>query len=100
MANRVQAKGSPIEPSLFHFSLIKLLVTKQLEKKEQSWQEFFIPSGWMTEPSDNQANKKNTPLVAIKESSPIRASSIKNPLNKRKLVDKRSAKKLHFSPKV
>lgn len=34
MANIVQAKGSQIEPSLFHFSFILPLVIKELVKKE------------------------------------------------------------------
>lgn len=37
MADKVQAKGSQNEPSLFHFSLIKLSVKKELEKRDQSW---------------------------------------------------------------
>jgi len=37
MDDRVQEKGNHIKESLFHFSLTKLLVIKELEKKEKSW---------------------------------------------------------------
>lgn len=50
--------------------------------------------------SGNQRNKIDTPSVAIKETSPKAVGSIKNPLIKKKLVGKRSAKKLHFPPEV
>lgn len=66
MVDRVQAKGSLIEPSLFHFSFTKLLLIKELDKKEQSWQEFLISSGWITQPYDSQRTKKNTLSVAVK----------------------------------
>lgn len=84
MVHRVHAKGSPIEPSLLHLSLIKLLVVTELQKKE----------------FDNQWTKKNTPLVTFKEASPATANLVKNPLTKRKLVHKTSAKRMHLSPKV
>lgn len=67
MADKVQAKGSQIEPSLFHFSLIKMMVIKELDKREQSWQDFLISLGWMEQSSDSQNSKRDTPLVAIKE---------------------------------
>lgn len=100
VTDRVQAKESPIEPSLFHFSLIKLLVVKEFEKKEQSWRDFLASSGWIAQSSNSQRTKKDTPSVVIKEASPIAASLVKNPLTKNKSVVKRSAKKLHFSLEV
>jgi len=75
-------------------------VIKELGKREKSWQDFFISSGWMTQSSDIQRSKRDTPSVAIKVASSIAASFVKKPLVKNKSVDKRSAKKIHFSPEV
>lgn len=37
MANKVQGKQSQVEPNLSHFSLTKLLVLEELNKRKQSW---------------------------------------------------------------
>lgn len=51
----------------------------------------------MAQSFDNQKSKRDTPSIAIKEASSAAVGSVKKPLIKDKSVDKRSAKKLHFS---
>ena len=53
MVNRVQTKGNHIEASLFHFSLTKLLLIKDLKKKKFSWRDFLVSSGWVAQYSNN-----------------------------------------------
>lgn len=61
---------------------------KELERKEQSWQDYLISSGWATQSSNNKKTKKYTPSVVIKEASLAIARLVKNPLNKSKLFDR------------
>ena len=42
MADKVQAKSKQVEPSLFHFSLIKLLVLKELKKTNREQRFFYL----------------------------------------------------------
>ncbi len=88
MFDKVQEMGNNIEPSLFHFSLIKLLVLKELDKREHSWQEFLISSGWVAQSSGSLKSKRDTPSVATKEVSSTVVGSVKWPLIKEKLVNK------------
>lgn len=100
MVDQVQTKGIQVEASLFHFSLTKLLVMKDLEKKENSWQKFLVSSGWVAQYSNSQKTKKVTHSVVIKEASSTVATSVNKNLTKIKLVGKKSSKKLQFSPEV
>jgi hypothetical protein len=43
MSDRVQVRKDQGEPSLFHFSLIKLFVSEELRKRNQDW-EYFLSS--------------------------------------------------------
>jgi hypothetical protein len=40
MENKVQVTRDQGEPSLFHFSLIKLLVLEDLRKRNRDWEDF------------------------------------------------------------
>jgi hypothetical protein len=44
MVDKVQVCKDPEEPSLFHFSLIKLLVLEELRKMKQDWEVFVASS--------------------------------------------------------
>jgi len=44
MAYKVQGNKFHVEPSIFHFSLNKLLVVEELRKSNQSWQAFIDSS--------------------------------------------------------
>jgi len=60
----------------------------------------LVSLGWATQYSNYQKTKKDTPPILIKEGSPVETNSVKKPLTKRKLVDNKIAKKLHFSLEV
>lgn len=45
MVERVQPKGDKHLPSLFHFSLIKLLTLYEINKRKMSWDSFFSTLG-------------------------------------------------------
>jgi hypothetical protein len=46
MADKVQAKSKQVEPNQFHFSLIKLLVLKELKKTNRECSSFFPTLGF------------------------------------------------------
>jgi hypothetical protein len=41
MANKVQAKTDQLKSSLFHFSLVNLLVVEELRKMNRDWDSFL-----------------------------------------------------------
>jgi hypothetical protein len=51
MADRVQAKSKDMESSLFHSGLIRMLVSKELGKKEISWENFLVSSHFKLDPT-------------------------------------------------
>jgi len=42
MAKGVQSKGKKLKTSLYHHSLIKILIVAELSKRKKSWEEFLI----------------------------------------------------------
>jgi hypothetical protein len=44
MSDRVQAKSKDVDSSLFHSGLIRMLVSEELGKKENSWENFVVTS--------------------------------------------------------
>jgi len=50
--------------------------------------------------SSSQKSKRDTPSIATKEASFVIVGLMKKPSNEEKSVDKRSAKKFHFSPEL
>jgi hypothetical protein len=64
MSDRVQEKTNQIEPSLFHFSLIKLLVLEELRKHNKEWDSFLVSAGIATDIFGNPQDKEDTPSSA------------------------------------
>jgi hypothetical protein len=44
ISDRVQSKSKDVDSSLFHSGLIRMLVSKELGKKEISWERFVVTS--------------------------------------------------------
>ena len=44
MSERVQSKSKAVDTSIFHSGLIRMLVYEELDKKDISWEHFFIAS--------------------------------------------------------
>jgi hypothetical protein len=63
MANNVQAKADQPESSLFHFSLVKLLVVEELGKLNRDWGSFLTSTNISLDP------KGDTPLSVEKSTS-------------------------------
>ena len=56
MADRVQARANQLKSSLFHFSLVKLLIVEELIKLNKEWDYFLYLDNIPLEP------KTDTPL--------------------------------------
>jgi hypothetical protein len=50
MDDKVQDKSKQVDPSLFHFSLIKLLVLEEINKKNREWSDFFLHQDFVKKP--------------------------------------------------
>jgi hypothetical protein len=57
MADRVQTRTKQIEVSLFHFSLIKLLVLEELKKTNTEWESFLASTSFPSEITTPQTKK-------------------------------------------
>jgi hypothetical protein len=66
MDDKVQAKSNQVEPSLFHFSLIKLLVLKELKKEKREWIFFLAASRFCFETINSPPSKGSTPSTSTK----------------------------------
>jgi hypothetical protein len=69
MVDKVQAKSKQVEPSLFHFSLIKLLVLEELKKTNREWSYFLSTSGFCVETTSSPPSKGSTPSTSAKATS-------------------------------
>jgi hypothetical protein len=69
MVDKVQAKSKQVEPSLFHFSLIKLLVLEELKKTNGEWSSFLSTSGFCAETISSPPSKGSTPSTNDKATS-------------------------------
>jgi hypothetical protein len=69
MADKVQAKSKQVESSLFHFSLIKLLVLEELRKTNGEWSYFFSKSGFCAKTTSSPPSNGITPSTNNKEDS-------------------------------
>jgi hypothetical protein len=69
MVDKVQEKSNQVEPSLFHFSLIKLLVLEEIKKKKREWSYFFSTLGFCAETTSSPPSKGSAPYTSAKASS-------------------------------
>jgi hypothetical protein len=60
MFDKVQAKPTASSPTLFHSSLIKLLVLEELSKTSKTWESFLTSNNYeVISPSPKKAYSKN-----------------------------------------
>jgi hypothetical protein len=92
MADKVQARADQLKSSLFHFSLVKLLVIEELRKMNMDWDSFLASTNIPLDP------KGDTPLSA--EKLPLRAQVEKEKvLQSREKERKRRLRVLHQANK-
>jgi hypothetical protein len=65
MSDRVQAKDDQVKTSLFHFSLVKLLVLEELKKLNKDWDSFLASTRIYLDPKGDTplSDEKTSPLV-------------------------------------
>jgi hypothetical protein len=63
MADKVQARADQLKSSLFHFSLVNLLVVEEIRKINRDWDSFLTSTNISLDP------KGDTPLFAEKLTS-------------------------------
>lgn len=100
MADKVQGKQSQVEPGPFHFSLTKLLVLEELNKRNQSLPSFVDSSNLVVDLPTSSLTKKETPSAVAKDIQSPTESSMKRPSATVQSTGKKKGKKLQFSPKV
>jgi hypothetical protein len=86
MADRVQARADQLKSSMFHFSLVKLLIVEELRKLNREWDSFLSSANIPLEP------KRDTPL-SVERVSP--SSSGKKGES---VAEKRKGKEVEGSP--
>jgi len=69
--DKLQAKSKQVEPSLFHFSLIKLLLLEELKKENGEWSSFLSTSGFCAETMNSPPYKGSNPSTNDKATSSI-----------------------------
>lgn len=76
MADKVEGKESQLEPCLFHFSLVKLLVLEELRKIDISWQTFVDSSKLVDDFPTSPLIKRETPSLVVNEIKSPAGSSV------------------------
>lgn len=100
MAGKVNGKQSQVEPSIFHFSLTKLSVLEELNRRNQSWQSFIDSSKLAVDLPTSSLSNKETPSSVERDIQLLIGSSMKRPSIVVDPLKKKKGKKLHFSPEV
>jgi hypothetical protein len=62
MSDRIQAKSKDVDSILFHYGLIRMLVSEELGKKEISWEHFVVTSHFKLDLASNPQSQKACPL--------------------------------------
>jgi hypothetical protein len=79
MSDRVQSKSKVVDTSIFHFGLIRMLVSEELGKKYISWEHFVISSHF-------KVDIVTTPQSQIKIPSPSTSATKAGTSKKRKNI--------------
>jgi hypothetical protein len=77
MADRVQVRNDQGKPSLFHFSLIKLLVLEELRKRNRDWETFASTSKITVDSFSSPHRMRDTPSFVAKTITFVPESSVK-----------------------
>jgi hypothetical protein len=62
MSDRIQPKSKDVDTSLFHSGLIRMPVSKELGKKEISWENFFVASHFKLDLASTPQSQNASPL--------------------------------------
>jgi hypothetical protein len=105
MDDRVQVRKDQGEPSLFHFSLIKLLVLEELRKRNQDWEAFVSSSQIAVDSFSSPQSMRDTPSSVENTTTSVPESSVKKRAKETEETvvsqqAKKKGKKLQFSPEV
>jgi len=106
MSDRVQARANKLKTSLFHFSLVKLLVLEELKKLNRDWDSFLASTNIPLDPKgdapsfvermdskDLGGKEKGSTKRGIGKGKEIEYYSPSHP-------DKKKGRKLHFADEV
>jgi hypothetical protein len=77
MDDKVQLRKEQGDASLFHFSLIKLLVLEELRKRNQDWESFLISSSIEVDSLGIPQSLRNIPSSVEKTATSIPESYVK-----------------------
>jgi hypothetical protein len=83
MADRVQDKSKDVDSSLFHYGLIKMLVSEELGTKETSWENFLVTSHFKLDPTPTPQSQ-----IAVSSSPTSTKTGINKKRKGRALVSK------------
>jgi hypothetical protein len=61
MVDRVQAKSKKVDTSVFHSSIIKMLVMEELRKTSTDWETFLIASHFQLNVAPTPRSKRQNP---------------------------------------
>lgn len=89
-----------VDSSLFHFSLIKMLIVEEMQKKKQLWLDFLISSKFTLPSARSPSGHKGTPSTTKTTSSPLKSLNKENMLASVELSPKKKGRKLQFSQEV
>jgi hypothetical protein len=105
MDDRVQLRKEQGDASLFHFSLIKLLVLEELRKRNRDWESFLNSSSIAVDSLGIPQSLRNAPSSVERTATSIPESFVKK--REKETEDpvasqqaKKKGKKLQFSPEV
>jgi hypothetical protein len=106
MADMVQARVDQLKSSLFHFSLVKLLVVEELKKSNRDWDSFLTSTNISLDPKGDTPSSAEK--VASRVSSGKEKGSAEQGMGKGKEIDdsspsqpaKKKGRRLHFVDEV
>jgi len=82
ITEKVQTRGGKHVASLFHFSLIKLLVLKELEKRGSAWEDFLAASNFINQTDMSKIQEQN-PAPETSQDTSGKDDSIEEPIGQR-----------------
>jgi hypothetical protein len=62
ISDRIRSKSKDVDSSLFHYGLIRMLVSEELGKKDISWDHFVVTSQFKLDLASTPGSQKESPL--------------------------------------
>jgi hypothetical protein len=63
MSDMIQSKSKDVDSILFHYGLIRMLVSEELGKKEISWEHFVVTSYFKLDLESTPQSLNTSPLL-------------------------------------